>query len=45
MLGQALRAAKGGSHLCAPNYCWRYRPAALHAEAVDTSTSHSDSAA
>ena len=31
---------KGGSHLCAPNYCRRYRPAARHAEAVDTSTSH-----
>ncbi len=31
---------KGGSHLCAPNYCQRYRPAARHAEAVDTSTSH-----
>ena len=31
---------KGGSHLCAPNYCRRYRPAARHAEPVDTSTSH-----
>ncbi|MBR0813110.1 SUMF1/EgtB/PvdO family nonheme iron enzyme [Bradyrhizobium diazoefficiens] len=31
---------KGGSHLCAPNYCRRYRPAARHAEAIDTSTSH-----
>jgi formylglycine-generating enzyme required for sulfatase activity len=31
---------KGGSHLCAPSYCRRYRPAARHAEAVDTSTSH-----
>ena len=31
---------KGGSHLCAPNYCLRYRPAARQAEAVDTSTSH-----
>ncbi|HEV7284579.1 MAG TPA: SUMF1/EgtB/PvdO family nonheme iron enzyme, partial [Kaistia sp.] len=30
----------GGSHLCAPNYCRRYRPAARHAEAIDTSTSH-----
>ncbi|NHF73432.1 formylglycine-generating enzyme family protein [Paracoccus xiamenensis] len=34
------RVLKGGSHLCAPNYCQRYRPAARHAEAVDTSTSH-----
>jgi formylglycine-generating enzyme required for sulfatase activity len=31
---------KGGSHLCAPNYCLRYRPAARQAEAVDTTTSH-----
>lgn len=34
------RVIKGGSHLCAPNYCRRYRPAARHAEAIDTSTSH-----
>jgi sulfatase modifying factor 1 len=31
---------KGGSHLCAPNYCLRYLPAARQPEAVDTSTSH-----
>jgi formylglycine-generating enzyme required for sulfatase activity len=31
---------KGGSHLCAPNYCHRYRPAARQGETVDTSTSH-----
>jgi formylglycine-generating enzyme required for sulfatase activity len=31
---------KGGSHLCAPNYCLRYRPAARQAETVDTSTTH-----
>ena len=31
---------KGGSHLCAPSYCHRYRPAALQGEAIDTSTSH-----
>jgi sulfatase modifying factor 1 len=31
---------KGGSHICAPNYCLRYRPAARQAEAIDTSTSH-----
>ncbi|MER2510735.1 MAG: formylglycine-generating enzyme family protein [Amaricoccus sp.] len=34
------KVLKGGSHLCAPNYCRRYRPAARHAEAVDTSTGH-----
>jgi formylglycine-generating enzyme required for sulfatase activity len=34
------RVIKGGSHLCAPNYCLRYRPAARQAEAVDTSTAH-----
>jgi formylglycine-generating enzyme required for sulfatase activity len=34
------RVIKGGSHLCAPNYCWRYRPAARQPEAIDTSTSH-----
>jgi len=34
------KVIKGGSHLCAPNYCQRYRPAARHPETVDTSTSH-----
>jgi formylglycine-generating enzyme required for sulfatase activity len=34
------RVIKGGSHLCAPNYCHRYRPAARMPQAVDTSTSH-----
>jgi sulfatase modifying factor 1 len=34
------RVLKGGSHLCAPNYCRRYRPPARHAHEVDTSTSH-----
>jgi sulfatase modifying factor 1 len=34
------RVTKGGSHLCAPNYCLRYRPAARQGEAVDTSTGH-----
>jgi formylglycine-generating enzyme len=34
------RVIKGGSHLCAPNYCLRYRPAARQGEAVDTATSH-----
>jgi formylglycine-generating enzyme len=31
---------KGGSFLCAPNYCRRYRPAARMAQGIDTSTSH-----
>jgi sulfatase modifying factor 1 len=34
------RVIKGGSHLCAPSYCLRYRPAARQFEAVDTSTGH-----
>lgn len=34
------KVLKGGSHLCAPNYCRRYRPAARYPEPVDTSTSH-----
>ena len=34
------RVIKGGSHLCAPNYCLRFRPSARQAEAIDTSTSH-----
>jgi formylglycine-generating enzyme len=34
------RVMKGGSHLCAPSYCRRYRPAARMAQAIDTSTSH-----
>jgi sulfatase modifying factor 1 len=34
------KVVKGGSHLCAPNYCRRYRPAARHPQPVDTSMSH-----
>ena len=34
------RVVKGGSHLCAPSYCRRYRPAARHAQAIDSSMSH-----
>jgi len=34
------RVLKGGSHLCAPNYCQRYRPAARWAQVIDSSTSH-----
>ena len=34
------RVMKGGSHLCAPNYCRRYRPAARMPQPIDTATSH-----
>jgi formylglycine-generating enzyme required for sulfatase activity len=34
------RVMKGGSYLCAPNYCRRYRPAARMPQEVDTSTCH-----
>jgi formylglycine-generating enzyme required for sulfatase activity len=34
------KVVKGGSHLCAPIYCRRYRPAARHPQPVDTSMSH-----
>jgi sulfatase modifying factor 1 len=34
------RVIKGGSHLCAPSYCLRYRPAARQGETIDTSTGH-----
>lgn len=34
------KVMKGGSYLCAPNYCRRYRPAARMPQGVDTSTCH-----
>jgi formylglycine-generating enzyme len=34
------KVIKGGSYLCAPNYCRRYRPAARHAQMIDTATCH-----
>ena len=34
------KVMKGGSFLCAPNYCRRYRPAARMPQAVDTATCH-----
>ena len=34
------KVLKGGSHLCAPSYCRRYRPAARHAQMVDSAMSH-----
>ncbi len=39
-IGIPRKVVKGGSHLCAPNYCRRYRPAARHPQPVDTSMSH-----
>ncbi|WP_310539240.1 formylglycine-generating enzyme family protein [Phenylobacterium sp.] len=36
----ARKVLKGGSHLCAPTYCRRYRPAARHAQSIDSCTSH-----
>lgn len=38
--GQPTHWAKGGSFLCAENYCARYRPAARIPVTVDTSTEH-----
>ena len=42
LTGEAMprRVIKGGSHLCAPNYCLRYRPAARRGQAIDSSTTH-----
>jgi formylglycine-generating enzyme required for sulfatase activity len=34
------KVVKGGSHLCAPNYCLRYRPAARQPQMIDTGMSH-----
>ncbi|MEY9875126.1 formylglycine-generating enzyme required for sulfatase activity [Streptacidiphilus sp. MAP12-33] len=34
------RVTKGGSHLCAPNYCLRYRPAARQGQSEDTAACH-----
>lgn len=34
------RVLKGGSHLCAPEYCLRYRPAARSPQAEDSATTH-----
>jgi formylglycine-generating enzyme len=34
------KVIKGGSHLCADNYCLRYRPAARRPQMIDTGTSH-----
>jgi formylglycine-generating enzyme required for sulfatase activity len=34
------KVVKGGSHLCAPNYCYRYRPAARQPQELDTGMTH-----
>jgi sulfatase modifying factor 1 len=34
------RVVKGGSFLCAPSYCRRFRPAARHAQMIDSGMSH-----
>jgi formylglycine-generating enzyme required for sulfatase activity len=34
------KVVKGGSHLCTPQYCYRYRPAARQAQMIDTAMSH-----
>lgn len=34
------KVIKGGSYLCAPNYCRRYRPAARAPQMIDTATCH-----
>ena len=34
------KVLKGGSFLCAPNYCRRYRPAARYPQMIDTATCH-----
>jgi formylglycine-generating enzyme required for sulfatase activity len=34
------KVIKGGSHLCAPNYCRRYRPAGRFPEPIDTAAGH-----
>jgi len=36
----ARKVVKGGSHMCAPNYCLRYRPAARQPQMIDTGMSH-----
>jgi sulfatase modifying factor 1 len=38
--GVAKHVIKGGSFLCSPDYCSRYRPAAREAQSPDTGTSH-----
>jgi sulfatase modifying factor 1 len=39
-VAEARRVLKGGSHLCAPEYCLRYRPAARSPQSEDTAMTH-----
>ena len=34
------KVLKGGSFLCAPNYCLRFRPAARSPQMIDTGMAH-----
>ena len=38
--GPGRRVTKGGSHLCAPEYCVRYRPAARSSQTEDSATTN-----
>ncbi len=38
--GVPVKVIKGGSYLCAENYCRRYRPAARHAQELTLSAAH-----
>jgi formylglycine-generating enzyme len=38
--GASRRVLKGGSHLCSPEYCLRYRPAARSPQTEDSATTH-----
>ncbi|MET7571201.1 formylglycine-generating enzyme family protein [Streptomyces sp. NPDC005492] len=40
LVPNADRVLKGGSHLCSPEYCLRYRPAARSAQSEDSATTH-----
>jgi len=39
-VGGQVRVIKGGSWLCAPNFCARYRPAARQPQEADLGASH-----
>ena len=38
--GEAVAVLKGGSHLCAPDYCMRYRPQARVGQSLGLGASH-----
>ena len=38
--GTPRKVIKGGSHLCAPNYCLRYHPAARQSHTIDSAMEH-----